>query len=87
MAVAVVDRFQFIEIEQEHREGAIAAFAAPDFAFERIEKFAIVREAGERIVRGLVVHFFFVLLAFGNVEAGADAADDFSFRRAQRLEM
>ncbi len=73
MAEAIVDQFQFIEIEQEHRERAIAALAAADFAFERIEKFAIVREAGERVVRGLIVNSFFVLLALGDVEPGADA--------------
>src|SRR6185312_1578505 len=87
MAEAIVDHFQIIKIEQNHSERAIAAFAAADFAFERIEEFAIVGQAGERVVCGLVMDYFFVLLALGDVEPGADAADDFSRRGAQRFKV
>src|SRR5579872_3605212 len=49
MAVAIVDFFQTIEIEEEHGETAAGAARALEFALENFEHLAMIRQARHRI--------------------------------------
>src|SRR5882762_478232 len=56
MTVAVVNFFQFIEVEKQHGEGPAAAIGALRLAFKNIEQPAVVGESGERIADGKMVN-------------------------------
>jgi len=58
VAVAIVNFFQAVEIEQEKREGAAGAVGALGFVFEDVKQAAIVGEAGERIADGEMADLF-----------------------------
>src|SRR6267143_5940682 len=48
MAVAIVDFFQFIEVEKEHGERSAGAVGTLRFTFQDVEQVPVVSKAGER---------------------------------------
>jgi len=58
MAVAIVDFFQVVEIQEQNRKGAAGAVGALGFVFEDVEETAIVDETGERIADGEMADLF-----------------------------
>ena len=56
----------------------MAAVGAADFMLEAVHKFAVVGQAGEGVMAGLIDGLLFVFLARGNVHSRAEAAGDFS---------
>jgi len=78
VAVEIVDAFQAVEIQQKQAEGMMAAVGAADFMLEAVHKFAVVGQAGEGVMAGLIDGLLFVFLARGNVHSRAEAAGDFS---------
>ena len=84
MSQAVVDPLQVIEIQQQQCEMAKVALRPAHFTVQLVEKFAIVRQASESVMRRLVTHFLLTPLSISDIQPHPNAADDFSVDSAQR---
>lgn len=76
VAEAVVDALEVVEVEEEQPKRARIAVSAEEFSLKVGEKFAMIGEASQAIVGGLVANVLFGALAVGDVQGDADTADD-----------
>ncbi len=78
MAVFVVDRFQFVQVQEEQRENVAAALGPAHFTLQRIHEFAVIGQPRQCIVCRFVTDLILALLSFCNVDARGDATFDFT---------
>src|SRR5712671_6548103 len=65
----------------------LTALRPAHFTLQRIHKFTIVCQAGQRVMRGLMTDLIFTLFAISDVDARTDAPGDFARRPAQGAEV
>jgi hypothetical protein len=73
VSVLIVDRFEAVEVKEDHCAGLAAAVMAGHGDLESRQNLGAVCEAGEAVVKGLVDEHGFLLLALDRI---GDRADD-----------
>ena len=67
VAERVVDALEFVEVDEHHRQPRTMALGAPDRMAEAVEEQRAVRQAGQQVVGGLVLHRLLVFAPLGDV--------------------
>jgi hypothetical protein len=81
MAQRVVDDFEAIEVEKHHRQRMLHPPRVRQRDREPVAEEAAIRQAGQRIVIGLILDLLFHPLALGDVARDADNLANFSCER------
>jgi hypothetical protein len=87
MPQPVIDPFQVVQIQQQHRKRMMAALGAAQLALQRVHEFPVIGQPRERVVCGLIADLFFCSLSLRDVQTDSDAPDDFPGRAAQWFQL